>query len=82
MPTKTMYADKRTIINIPLSGLKCLNKNKKNGKAICEIDVALLNKANRPNMIDLMVAEARAEYKTGKTRGFSSAQELLDYLNS
>ena len=73
---------KQATINIPLNGLTFLHRNEKNGRAVCEIDIKLLDEANRPNMIDLMVAEAREEYKAGKTRGFTSTKELLEHLNS
>jgi len=78
MPTTT----KEPMINIPIAGLTYLNKDEKSGKAICAIDVELLTDANKPNMIDMMVAEAREEYDAGKTKGFTSAKELIDHLNS
>jgi len=78
MPTKT----KKQTINIPINGLTFLRKNEKNGKAVCEVDFDLLEQVNKPNMIDLMVREARKEYKTGKTKGFTDAESLIADLKS
>lgn len=77
-----MRSTKQATINIPLNGLTYLRGNEKNGRAVCEIDIDLLKRINRPNMIDLMVAEAREEYKAGKTKGFTDAESLLADLES
>lgn len=74
MPTKT--------INIPINGLTYIRKNEQNGKAVCEVDIDLLKKINQPNLIDQMVAEARAEYQAGQTKGFTDMDKLIADLKS
>ena len=74
MPVKT--------INIPINGLTYLRKNEQTGKAVCEIDIDLLKKINQPSLIDQMVAEARAEYEAGQTKGFTDMDALIADLNS
>jgi len=38
--------------------------------------------ANELNTIDEMVAEAKIEYFTGKTKKFTNSKKLMAYLNS
>ncbi|OIO50031.1 MAG: hypothetical protein CO042_03355 [Parcubacteria group bacterium CG_4_9_14_0_2_um_filter_41_8] len=78
MPTAT----KEKTINIPANGLTLLETNEQTGKAICEVNLRELYKINPPNMIDMMVAEAREEYRAGKTKGFTDVHALIDELKS
>jgi len=41
-----------------------------------------MKKVNDPNTIDEMVAEARLEYAMGKSKTFTSADELIKELYS
>ncbi len=68
-------------VTLPLTALKCLYKSSRGKKIVCEIDLASLKKVNQPNTIDEMVAEARLEYFTGKTKGFSDTKKLIACLN-
>lgn len=78
MHTKTKQAS----MTVPLTALKCLYKTVRGEKIVCEIDLSSLKKANQPDMIDEMIAEAKLEYSNGKTRGFTSTKKLMAYLNS
>lgn len=77
MKTKTR---KKTAVSIPLDAVKCLYTTDNGDKIVCEINVKTLKKANKPNTIDEMVSEARIEYHTGKTKGFSNTKDLLKFL--
>jgi len=69
-------------VSFPLTGLKPLYSSKRGKKLVVEVDVGSMKKVNNPNTIDDMVAEARLEYYTGKTKGFKDARKLVNYLNS
>ena len=69
-------------ISFPLTSLKPLYSSKGGKKLVIEVDVGSMKKVNEPSTIDDMVAEARLEYFTGKTKGFKDATKLVDYLNS
>lgn len=69
-------------IKIPLDTIKLLSTNPHTKKIMCEFDIAALKKVNRPAIIDFMVAEAKAEYKAGKTKKFTNVDDLMKYLNA
>lgn len=71
-----------TSINIPLSGVKCLYRQPKSHKVVCELDLSRLRVANSEATIDEMFAEAELEYAAGLTRGFTDAKQLLASLKS
>lgn len=76
-----MKARKKTAaFHLPFSAVKYLYKSAHGKKIVCEIDVAALRTLNEPHTIDEMFAEARFEYATGKTKGFSDTKKLLAYL--
>ena len=80
MLTKTIT--KSAAVTLPLNALKCLYHNASGKKIVCEIDLTILKKLNKPNALDKMVAEARLEYITGKTKTFTSAKALIRELHS
>lgn len=80
MLTKQMT--KSATVILPLAALKCLYKSSRGRKIVCEIDVAALKGVNEPNTLDEMIAEARLEYFTGKTKTFTDTKKLLSFLNS
>jgi hypothetical protein len=69
-------------ISFPLKSLKPLYSTKQGKKLVVEVDVDSMKKINDPKTIDDMVAEARLEYFTGKTKGFKNMDKLIDYLDS
>ena len=69
-------------ISFPLVGLKPLYSSERGKKLVLEVDVDSLKKINDPNTIDEMVAEARLEYALGKSKTFSSADELIKDLQT
>jgi len=69
-------------VSLPLTALKFLYKSAGGDKIVCEIDVNSLKKVNEPTTIDDMVAEAKLEYFTGKTKGFKNMGKLIDHLNT
>lgn len=69
-------------ISFPLSGLKPLYSSSQGKKLVIEVDISSMKKINNPRTIDDMVAEARLEYFTGKTKGFKDMDKLVNYLNS
>lgn len=69
-------------ISFPLTGLKPLYSSNRGKKLVIEVDVSSMKKVNEAKTIDDMVAEARLEYFTGKTKGFKDTNKLIDYLNS
>lgn len=69
-----------TSINIPLSGVKCLYRQPKSHKVVCELDLSRLRVANSEATIDEMFAEAELEYAAGLTRGFTDTKQLLAFL--
>ena len=69
-------------ISFPLTGLNPLYSSKGGKKLVIEVDVNSMKKVNDPATIDEMVAEARLEYFTGKTKGFKDTKKLIRYLES
>lgn len=80
MLTKTKTSQRT--VTFPITALKYLYKRARGKKIVFEIDLAALQKKNRPNLIDQMVAEARREYAAGKTKSFTSPSALLKELRS
>ena len=80
--TKISKNNKASFITLPLSAVKCLSKISQKNKIICEINLSSLKKANNKETIDSMAEEARLEYLTGKTKGFTSAKKLIQHLES
>jgi len=78
MRTKT----KRAAVTLPLTALKYLYRSARGKKLVVELDVDSLKKVNEPSTIDEIVAEARMEYHSGKTKGFTDTKKLMDYLES
>jgi len=73
---------KPATVSLPLTALKFLYTNTRKDKIVCEINVDALKKVNKPATIDEMVAEAKLEYFSGKTKGFKNIDKLINYLNS
>lgn len=73
---------KSAVVTIPLTAIKLLYRGQRNKKVVCELDVPALLRVNESTTIDEMVADARLEYFTGKTKSFKSAKQLVQYLNS
>jgi len=69
-------------VKLPLTALRCLYKTARGKKIVCEIDVAQMKKLNEATTIDEMVAEARLERAVGKTKFFTSADDLIKELRS
>lgn len=69
-------------ISFPLTSLRPLYGTKRGKKLVVEVDVDSMKKVNDPNTLDDMVAEARLEYHTGKTKRFKDTNKLIDYLES
>ena len=80
----TMYNTTKqpATIAFPLTGLRPLYRSQLGKTLVIEVDVDSLKKVNEPNTIDEMVAEARLEYYTGQTDGFTDTEELIKYLES
>ena len=79
---RTKQITNPAVVTLPLTALKCLYKSTRGKKIVCEIDIAALQSVNEPTTLDEMVAEARLEYVTGKTKSFTDTKQLLSYLNS
>jgi len=73
---------KPAAVTLPLTALKYLYSPARGKKLVVELDVNSLKKVNEPNTIDEMVAEARLEYYSGKTKGFRDTKKLMTYLES
>ena len=69
-------------ISFPLTSLKPLYISNRGKKLVVEVDVKSMKKVNEPNTIDEMVAEAKLEYAVGKSKTFTSADELIKELHS
>ena len=69
-------------VSFPLTSLRPLYSSDRGRKLVVEIDVKSMKKVNDPNTIDEMVAEARLEYAMGKSKTFTSADELIKELYS
>ena len=69
-------------VNIPLTAMKFLYRGSPTKTLVCEIDIDALKEVNEPNTIDEMVAEARLEYATGRTQGFTDTNALVAHLNA
>ena len=78
MSTPTMPA----AVSFPLTSLKPLYSSDRGKKLVVEVDVKSMKKVNEPNTIDEMVAEAKLEYAMGKSKTFSSAEDLIKELHS
>ena len=73
---------KPAVVTLPLTAFKYLYSPIRGKKLVVELDINSLREVNEPNTIDEMVAEARLEYYSGKTKGFTSTKKLMAYLNS
>ena len=69
-------------VSFPLTSLRPLYSSERGRKLVVEVDVKSMKKVNDPNTIDEMVAEARLEYAMGKSKTFTSADELIKELYS
>ncbi len=69
-------------IAFPLTGLRPLYSSNRGKKLVIEVDVSSMKKVNEPNTIDEMVAEAKLEYVMGKSKVFTSADDLIKELKS
>ena len=69
-------------VSFPLTSLKPLYSSDRGKKLVVEVDVKSMKKVNEPNTIDEMVAEAKLEYAMGKSKTFTSADELIKDLHS
>lgn len=69
-------------VSFPLTSLKPLYTSNRGKKLVVEVDVKSMKKVNEPNTIDEMVAEAKLEYAVGKSKTFTSADELIKELHS
>lgn len=69
-------------VSFPLTSLKPLYSSDRGKKLVVEVDVKSMKKVNEPNTIDEMVAEAKLEYAMGKSKTFTSADELIKELHS
>ncbi|NCN58450.1 hypothetical protein COW99_03995 [Candidatus Roizmanbacteria bacterium CG22_combo_CG10-13_8_21_14_all_38_20] len=69
-------------VSFPLTSLRPLYSSDRGRKLVVEVDVKSMKKVNDPNTIDEMVAEARLEYAMGKSKTFTSADELIKELYS
>ena len=78
MTTQTTPA----IISFPLTSLRPLYSSKRGKKLVVEVDIDSMKKVNKPSTIDEMVAEAKLEYAMGKSKTFTSAEELIKELHS
>lgn len=78
MPIKT----KPAAVTLPLTAIKYLYSPVRGEKLVVELDIKSLKKINEPNTIDEMVAEARLEYHSGKTKGFTDTKKLMAHLES
>ncbi len=73
---------KTATVNLPLTAMKYLYSPVRGKKLVVELDITSLKTVNEPNTIDEMVAEARLEYHSGKTKSFTSAEALIKDLHS
>lgn len=78
MSTQSMPA----IVSFPLTSLRPLYSSDRGKKLVIEVDVKSMKKINEPNTIDEMVAEAKLEYAMGKSKTFTSAEDLIKELRS
>lgn len=78
MSTQTVPAT----ISFPLTSVRPLYSSNRGRKLVVEVDVKSMKKINEPNTIDEMVAEAKLEYAMGKSKTFTSAEELIKELHS
>lgn len=73
MSTQTMPA----VVTFPLTSLKPLYSSNRGKKLVVEVDVKSMKKVNEPSTVDEMVAEAKLEYAMGKSKTFTSAEDLI-----
>lgn len=78
MSTQSMPA----IVSFPLTSLKPLYSSDRGKKLVIEVEVKSMKKVNESNTIDEMVAEAKLEYAMGKSKTFTSAEDLIKELHS
>jgi len=69
-------------VSFPLTSLKPLYTSNQGKKLVVEVDVKSMKKVNEPNTIDEMVAEAKLEYAMGKSKIFTSVDELIKELHT
>lgn len=70
------------IVSFPLTSLKPLYSSDRGKKLVIEVEVKSMKKVNEPNTIDEMVAAAKLEYAMGKSKTFTSAEDLIKELRS
>ncbi|MFA4846116.1 MAG: hypothetical protein WC654_06185 [Patescibacteria group bacterium] len=75
-----MRKNEFSTINIPLSGLKCLYRQPRSKKVVCEIDISHLKAVNDDLTIKEMFVEAELEYAAGMTKGFTNPKLLMAFL--
>lgn len=73
---------KPAVVTLPLTAIKYLYSPARGKKLVVELDINRLKKVNEPNTIDEMVAEAKLEYYSGKTKGFTDTKKLMAYLKA
>lgn len=73
---------KPALVTLPLTAFRYLYSPTRGKKLVVEIDLNSLKKVNEPNTIDEMAAEARLEYYSGRTKGFTDAKKLTTYLKA
>ena len=74
MPTQHNKIKQPATVTFPLTSLRSLYSNKHSKTLVFEVDINSLKSVNEPNTIDEMVAEARLEYYTGQTKGFTDTK--------
>lgn len=73
---------KEALIELPLSGFRCISRYPKEKKMICEIDMANIKILNSPQTLDEIINEARLDYALGDYKTFSNADELIADLEA
>lgn len=70
------------VVSFPLTSIRPLYSSQQGKKFVVEVDINSMREVNDPSTIDEMVAEARWEYTLGKSKVFTSADELMKDLRS
>ncbi|MBU4449883.1 MAG: hypothetical protein KKE35_01165 [Actinobacteria bacterium] len=73
---------KSAAVSFPLTSLRPLYSSNRGRKLVVEVDIRSMKKVNEPGTVDEMVAEAKLEYAMGKSKTFTSAEELIKELHS
>ncbi|HAQ05280.1 TPA: hypothetical protein DCP13_00540 [Candidatus Azambacteria bacterium] len=73
---------KPAAVMLPLTAFRYLCGVATGKKLVVELDVDSLKNVNKTSTIDEMVAEARLEYFSGKTKCFADTKKLMNYLNA